>query len=222
MAKKIVIALVVIVILAVAGWCFWFQPPTPTPAPMPSPNGYDNFIEAGKMLTGELTNKMTASREELEIYVGKNQAALKLARVGFGHECRVRTQFTPAGAVAYYRGTEGRATSGAPLLFERSFSELLDVTHAHAFSQSFLFFVLCHIFALTKAGDRLKIVVYCLAFGTTAVDLAVPYLIRYASPAFSPLQVGNSAAMTLVLLILLAIPTYEMWVYRGPETIIAP
>lgn len=135
---------------------------------------------------------------------------------------RVRTQFTPAGAVAYYRGNEGRATSGAPLLFERSFSELLDVTHAHAFSQSFLFFVLCHIFALTKASDRLKIVVYCLAFGTTAVDLAVPYLIRYASPAFSPLQVGNSAAMTLVLLILLAIPTYEMWVYREPETIIAP
>ena len=33
---------------------------------------------------------------------------------------RVRTQFTPAGAVAYYRGNDGRAAPGAPLLFERN------------------------------------------------------------------------------------------------------
>ena len=135
---------------------------------------------------------------------------------------RLRTRLTPAGAVEYYRGNEGTALTGAPLLFERSFTELLDVTHAHAFSQSFLFFVLCHIFALTTASNRLKVAVYCLAFGTTAVDLAVPYLIRYASPSFSPLQVANSAVMTLVLIVLLAMPMYEMWIYREPETLTAP
>lgn len=135
---------------------------------------------------------------------------------------RVRTHLTPAGAVDWYRGNEGTAAPGAPLLFERSFSELLDVTHAHAFSQSFLFFVLCHIFALTKASDRLKIAVYSLAFGTTAVDLAVPYLIRYASPKFSPLQVTNSVIMTLVLVVLLAVPTYEMWFYREPHGLTSP
>ena len=132
---------------------------------------------------------------------------------------RLRTRLTPAGAVEYYRGNEGTAGAGAPMRFERSLTELLDVTHAHAFSQSFLFFVLCHIFALTKAGDRLKVVVYCLAFGTTAVDLGVPYLIRYVSPGFSPLQVANSAVMTLVLVVLLAVPMYEMWIYREPDTL---
>lgn len=135
---------------------------------------------------------------------------------------RVRTGLTPAGAAAYYRGNEGTAAAGQEMRFERSFAELLDVTHAHAFSQSFLLFVLCHIFALTKASDRTKILVYCLAFGTTAVDLGVPYLVRYVSPAWSPLQVVNSGLMTLVLLVLLAVPTYELWVYREPEIVTGP
>ena len=135
---------------------------------------------------------------------------------------RVRTRLTPAGAAAYYRGNEGAADAGAEMQFERSFQELLDVTHAHAFSQSFLFFVLCHIFALTKASDRTKIAVYCLAFGTTAIDLGVPYLIRYVSPVFAPLQVANSALMTITLLVLLLVPTYEMWVYRELEIATGP
>ncbi len=95
MGRKTFIKMAGVVILVVAGWLIWFRSPTPAPISMPSPNGYDDFIEAGKLLTGELPNKLTATREELEAYVGKNQAALKLARVGLGHESRVRTQFTP-------------------------------------------------------------------------------------------------------------------------------
>jgi hypothetical protein len=46
------------------------------------------------------------------------------------------------------------------------------------------------------------------------VDLATPYLIRYVSPAFAPLQVVNGAIMGTALLTLVAVPMYEMWVYR--------
>jgi predicted transglutaminase-like cysteine proteinase len=42
------------------------------------------------------------------------------------------------------------------------------------------------------------------SFGSVALDLAAPYLIRYVSPAFAPLQVANGALMSLVLLVLLA------------------
>lgn len=100
------------------------------------------------------------------------------------------------------------------MLFARSFRELLDVTHDHAFSQPFLFFVLCHIFALTRVSDRVKIVVYVASFGTVLGDLASPYLIRFVSSRFALSQIVNSAVMTLTLLVLLAVPTYEMWVYR--------
>ena len=127
---------------------------------------------------------------------------------------RVRTGLTPGGAQSYYLGNEGTARPGEEMLFARSFRELLDVTHDHAFSQPFLFFVLCHIFALTRVSDRVKIVTYVASFGSVLVDLAVPYLIRFVSPRFAVLQVVNYGVMTLTLLMLLAVPTYEMWVYR--------
>ncbi len=129
---------------------------------------------------------------------------------------RVRTHLDPGGARAYYLGNEGSAGPGEPLLFARSFRELLDVTHAHAFSQSFLFFILCHLFALTEVPSRWKVTVYVTAFGSVLVDLGVPYLIRYVSPAFAPLQIANSVLMTVVLAVLLGVPLYEMWFRRAP------
>jgi hypothetical protein len=130
---------------------------------------------------------------------------------------RVRTGLTPAGTVAWYLGNEKTARPGDEMLFARSFSELLDVTHPHAFSQSFLFFILCHLFALTRVPNWFKIVVYVASFGSVAVDLATPYLIRYVSPAFAPLQVVNGAIMGAALLTLIAVPLYEMWIYRERE-----
>ena len=131
---------------------------------------------------------------------------------------RVRTGLTPAGAGSYYNGNEGVAGPEDEMLFARSFKELLDVTHAHAFSQPFLFFVLCHIFALTRVSDRWKIAVYVASFASVAIDLGVPYLIRYVSPGFAVLQIANSGLMTLVLVALLSVPTHEMWWYREAES----
>ncbi len=132
---------------------------------------------------------------------------------------RVRTGLTASGAQAYYLGNETTAGAGDEMQFARSLKELLDVTHAHAFSQPFLFFVLCHIFALTRASDRVKIVVYLASFLSIVVDLGVPYLIRFVSPAWAPLQIANSVVMSAALLVLLAVPTYEMWWFREPPLI---
>jgi hypothetical protein len=135
---------------------------------------------------------------------------------------RVRTGLTPSGAREYYLGNEGTAAPGADMQFARSFKELLDVTHDHAFSQPFLFFVLCHIFALTRVSDGFKIAVYLASFASIVVDLGTPYLIRFVSPAWAPLQIVNSIVMTLALLTLLLVPTYEMWWYREPASVEGP
>jgi hypothetical protein len=127
---------------------------------------------------------------------------------------RVRTHLTAAGARDYYLGNENTAAPGDAMRFARSVQELLDVTHAHIFEQAFLLFVLCHLFALTRVSDRGKTVVYIAAFATLIVDLAVPYLIRFVSPAWAPLQIVNSALMAITLLVLLAVPLQEMWFYR--------
>lgn len=127
---------------------------------------------------------------------------------------QVRTRLTVLGAQQWYLGNETGASPGDDLLFARTLKEMLDVTHPHAFSQPFLFFVLCHIFALTRVSDRFKIIVYVASFGSIAIDLAVPYLIRFVSPAFAPLQIANYIVMTAAILVLFAVPTYEMWIYR--------
>jgi hypothetical protein len=127
---------------------------------------------------------------------------------------KVRTGLTASGAQSYYLGNEGTGASGDAMQFARSLNELLDVTHDHAFSQPFLFFVLCHIFALTSVSDRIKVAVYTTSFASVLIDLASPYLIRYVSPSFAPLQIVNSVVMTLALLTLLVVPTWEMWFYR--------
>lgn len=130
---------------------------------------------------------------------------------------KVRTRLTVLGAQQWYLGNDSAAAPGDELLFARTLKEMLDVTHPHAFSQPFLFFVLCHIFALTRVSDRFKICVYVASFASVAIDLAVPYLIRFVSPAFAPLQIANYILMTAAIVVLFAVPTYEMWIYREPE-----
>lgn len=131
---------------------------------------------------------------------------------------QIRTRLTVLGAQQWYLGNE---TSGKPsdeLLFARTTKEMLDVTHPHAFSQTFLFFILCHIFALTRVSDRIKITVYVASFSSVAIDLAVPYLIRFVSPAFAGLQIFNYILMTASIVTLFVVPMYEMWMYREPAS----
>lgn len=134
-------------------------------------------------------------------FLGTTSAAIAVGVVNY----RVRTGLTPGGAEAWYRGSE---TTG---LFEKTPLELLDATHPHLFGQAFLFFILCHLFALTPVRPALKTVVYLAAFASVLGDAASPWLIRYISPAFGWLQVLATVVMVLSFVALVAIPLKEMW-----------
>ena len=118
---------------------------------------------------------------------------------------RVRTGLTPAGAAAWYRGADAAG------LYARTPLELLDATHPHLFGQAFLFFVLCHIFALTPVRPRAKLLLYLAAFGSVLVDAASPWLIRFVSPLFGWLQLFGTGVMVLSFVVLVAVPLREMW-----------
>ncbi len=128
---------------------------------------------------------------------------------------RVRTGLAPSGAAAWYLGNEATAGPGEAVLFEKTALELLDATHPHLFGQAFLFFVLCHLFALTPVRSRVKLAVYLAAFGSVVVDAGAPWLIRYVSPAFGYLQVTGTAVMVTAFLILVLVPVREMWFTRA-------
>lgn len=123
---------------------------------------------------------------------------------------RLRTGLSAAGAVSWYRGNEATAGPGESILYEKTALELLDATHAHLFGQAFLLFLLAHIFALTPVRSRIKLWAYVAAFGSVAIDVAVPWLIRYVSPVFAPLQPVGLALMIGTLLLFVIAPLREM------------
>ena len=127
---------------------------------------------------------------------------------------RVRTGVTPSGAAAWYRGD---AAAGAVAEGARSAAELLDATHPHLFGQAFLYFVLCHLFALTQVPARRKVALYTAAYASVLIDAAAPWLIRYVSPTLGWLQVAGNVLTVTTFLILVGIPLREMW-WPGPDT----
>lgn len=121
---------------------------------------------------------------------------------------RVRTGLTPSGSAAWYRGNGG---AGAGALYEKTPLELLDATHPHLFGQAFLFFVLCHLFALTPVRAGLKVALYSASFTAVLVDAGSPWLIRYVHPAFAWLQLLGTTLMVTCFLVLVVVPLKEMW-----------
>ena len=91
----IVLANVVIVLVVALGA---FEPPPPKP--LPNPNGYDDFVKAGKMLSYPTKDFYTTNdyrwmtQQDLISFVATNATALKLTRIGLGHECRVPDDYS--------------------------------------------------------------------------------------------------------------------------------
>lgn len=124
-----------------------------------------------------------------------------------------RTHLTVDGTSEWYRGNEDQPDA-KEMHFPKTVLELLEVTHPHLFFQSIMFFVLCHIFSLSQVGDRRKMWLYGLAFGSVFTEAGLPWLIRFGSSVFSPLLIASTTVMSISILILLIIPIQEMWFLR--------
>ena len=64
---------------------------TPPSLPLPNPNGYDDFLSAGKLVTGPTASPPPFDRDRLQIVVTTNQEALRLLRLGLSRRCSVPT-----------------------------------------------------------------------------------------------------------------------------------
>jgi len=99
------------------------------------------------------------------------QVAFQVGRVGL----------TPSAITAYYRGDD----TGAVLAFGKTAAQLLELTHAHAFTMSVVFLILTHLYVACPGPARVRGIVIGATFGGMLGDLAGPWLVRYASPRFS-------------------------------------
>jgi hypothetical protein len=84
---------------------------------------------------------------------------------------------TPAAVATYYRGGE----QGEVMMFPKTFGQLLELTHAHAFTMSVVFLILAHLFVSTSVSDRFKAGALVAAFLGLLGDLTAPWLVRYGA-----------------------------------------
>lgn len=85
--RTLLLALVVIVVLAMLTVAFLFVGRTPPPSPLPNPNGYDDFLKAAGLLTGDAGNASTLAHDGLRALVSTNVESLRLLRLGLTRQC---------------------------------------------------------------------------------------------------------------------------------------
>jgi hypothetical protein len=88
-----------------------------------------------------------------------------------------RIGLTPEQVAAYYRGGD----DGAVMTFPKTFGQLLEVTHAHAFMMAAIFLILAHLFASTSTSNVLRGIVLSITLAGMVGNLAAPWLTRYGA-----------------------------------------
>jgi hypothetical protein len=71
---------------------FLFVGRTPPPSPLPNPNGYDDFLKAAAVLTGEVGNASALDHDGLRALVSTNSESLRMLRLGLTRGCSVPTE----------------------------------------------------------------------------------------------------------------------------------
>jgi hypothetical protein len=90
---KYLIFVIVVVNVAIAAIVF-LAPPRHKAAVLPNPNGFDDFLTASQMFTGDASGYQTNSHEQLAALVSKNTEALKTLRAGLAKQSRVPDDYS--------------------------------------------------------------------------------------------------------------------------------
>ncbi len=116
-----------------------------------------------------------------------------------------KTHFTLSGTADHYAGNEEE------MIFEKGFSEMIEITHPHLLGMSMMFFLLCGIFVFSSVSVLLKDIIIITSFGSIIIDLGSAWLIRYVSSQFAILMTIAGMIMGLSFLFMFLIPLKDMW-----------
>ena len=116
-----------------------------------------------------------------------------------------RISLSPRAIADYYRGSE----AGDVMTFPKTFGQLLEVTHAHAFMMAVVFLILAHLFVATSMPASFKAAVLAATFAGTLGDLVTPWLVRYVSGSFAWILLASWMAQGAGNLALLAVSGWE-------------
>src|SRR5207245_8474416 len=107
------LALAVIFVLAMLTVVFLFVGRTPPPPPLPNPNGYDDFLKAATLWTGDVGNASTLDQGGLRALVSTNAESLRLLRLGLTRQCALPADSAMTNVSGYAERFGGYETTGS-------------------------------------------------------------------------------------------------------------
>jgi hypothetical protein len=133
-----------------------------------------------------------------------------------------RTNFSPRNTVRHYSGNEKKLDDESSyeydenllkegFFFPKSYKEIVEITHVHAFAIPLIIFVMSRILSMTLIRDWVKITIYSVAFAGTMMNLSGPWLVRFKSDVFSISLIASYFLLGICFMALITIPLYEMW-----------
>jgi hypothetical protein len=92
-----------------------------------------------------------------------------------------------------------------------TFSQLLDVTHAHVFELPLVLFVLAHFLMRSRVAEWFKLANYLGSSLGTMLFLAAPWTVRYISVHTANLLYVGATAVGITAIIMIVVPVWDMW-----------
>ena len=94
-----------------------------------------------------------------------------------------RIGFSVENVASFYRGGD----VAGQMRFPKTYGELLEITHFHAFTMGTVYLILAHLFAATAWPAWLRSSALGLTLSAALLDLAIPWLVRFGSASFAAL-----------------------------------
>lgn len=143
------------------------------------------------------------------------------------------TRMTPVGMQERYRGNQPEDSAAAAAMppaadssatvaeqpemkFEKSYEEMLNITHTHMLAMvSFLIPAACIFAGTRRPSRRLKSLLIAEPFIALLVSFAAMWLMRYVHPAFSYLLAASSGSFALALYAMIILSFRELMAPRS-------
>ena len=118
---------------------------------------------------------------------------------------------TPGSIAIAVRGGERNGV----MAFEKTFRELTELTHFHAFSMGVVYLILAHLIIATRAPRWVKQWSIIGGFAGVTGDIVGLWLVRYVAAAFAWLLLAAWAAEWFSFASFVIFPVWDMWIL-GP------
>ncbi len=121
-------------------------------------------------------------------------------------------------AATHYRGTEMDPEGGGlddaqnlEMHIEKSYRQLLEVTHFHLYIMPIVYLAVVHLYFLSTRPEWEKILVTILTYVGLLTEVIAPWLTRYGSAGWSNLFWASGLAITATTLWMSGVCLLEMW-----------